>query len=982
MLIEKISQEELEFMECWSNPICLAESLFCNVDNLAEWSSDKLGDIRLYQYPLFSFEPIIDTNIAHLNKKERFQLRKGAGDVFAYGSRRHGKCEKFDSLCLLSSGEYKTYFSLINQKAKVLSLNENTLQIEEAEANFFDNGEKQCYRLSLTSGKYLEITENHPVLTNYGWQKLEDLKKFNNLFIATPRKIDIKKSKLTVEENLAKLLGYLLGDGGCSQGVVSFTNTNEDLIEEFKATVNFFDCELRQKEISYYIRKIKRPYIAKKYIKGVGYTRGIGNLKNNVNSIVKKYKINTLSKNKEIPKEVFRWENKYIAVLLNRLYACDGHISKKLNNIEIVLASKKMIYQISSLLLRFGIRSRIYYKKSKCNDKVFDAWRCVVYSDYNKFLNEIGIKSKDSGYRVRDLEYTTSDVIPKNLILNIYEIRNKDEIKKIRVIGRCLDCDKAISNRAIRCKTCANKGKNNPYYKNGQYKEKALFKYNPTLLKLRKFNKVFENKEIQRYINANIFWDKVKSIEDIGKHRTVMVTMKKNHNYISNDIYSHNTICVEKLDIPISMLHDDNMWCGCSSADQIHLDGVLDDVKDGIDYHPILSSWRVIIRKNPKWKITAKNGWKLDGVNMNVKSAKSPGDSFYGKHFKKLWIEEQSLETEKVYDKRKDALSEFGAVLRFSGMCNFTKHSPSGKIFYDKTYKSKIVNLPQYVNPYFDETEKKERIKEYAGQESINYRVFVEGEVVEDGVSEFDMERVSTCYDEKVEIKRFEIKKTQFKDFSKLIVVERPKNCERLYICGDVGDNTTELIIISEVGSNYNYLYNITLYGLIKDEQEEIINFLINRLDANIVGIDCGDALGRILCDGLEKKYSKDNVVRYAGASKIPVDFERHSDNTVVIESGQPKERMEYMAEWSVNRLKVLLYNNRIFLPLDYKLDKQINSVISTLSGTRRIYACVCESGDHLFDAFKVFAITQWLKKDFNKTVSMKKPWALGVNNV
>jgi len=442
------------------------------------------------------------------------------------------------------------------------------------------------------------------------------------------------------------------------------------------------------------------------------------------------------------------------------------------------------------------------------------------------------------------------------------------------------------------------------------------------------------------------------------------------------------TLCVEKLDIPVSMLHDDNMWCGCASADQIHLDGVLDDVKDGIDYHPILSSWRLIIRKNPKWKITGKNGWKLDGVNMNIKSAKSPGDSFYGKHFKKLWIEESSLETEKVYNKRKDALSEFGAVLRFSGMTDFTKHSPAGKIFYEKENKSKIVNLPQYVNPYFDEKEKQERIREYAGEDAINFRVFVKGEVVEDGVSEFDMERVAQCYKEEKEIKRFEIKKERFKNYKNFIVVERPKNVDRIFICSDVGDNISEIIVLSEVGDKYNYLYNITLYGLIKDEQEEILKYLINTLSANVVGIDCGDALGRILCDSLEKAYSKDNIVRYSGASKIEVDFERDADGKVIIENGKPKHRLEYMSEWSVNRLKTLLYEIRINIPVDYKFDKQINSVISTASGTRRIYACVCESGDHLFDTFKVFAITQWLKKDFNATVPMKKAWGLGVCSV
>ena len=125
------------------------------------------------------------------------------------------------------------------------------------------------------------------------------------------------------------------------------------------------------------------------------------------------------------------------------------------------------------------------------------------------------------------------------------------------------------------------------------------------------------------------------------------------------------------------------------------------------------------------------------------------------------------------------------------------------------------------------------------------------------------------------EIKRFEINKDRFNRFEDIIVVDRPKNAERIFIDADVGDNQTEIVVHSEVADKYNYLYRISLYNLIKDEQFEVMDWLIQKLKANVIGLDCGDALGRILADDFEKKYSKDNVVRYAGASKLPVDFEK-----------------------------------------------------------------------------------------------------------
>ena len=87
------------------------------------------------------------------------------------------------------------------------------------------------------------------------------------------------------------------------------------------------------------------------------------------------------------------------------------------------------------------------------------------------------------------------------------------------------------------------------------------------------------------------------------------------------------------------------------------------------------------------------------------------------------------------------------------------------------------------------------------------------------------------------------------------------------------------------------------------------------------------------------------------------------------------------MSEWSINRLMFILYENRINLPIDYKLDNQINSVVSTTSGTRKTYVCISESGDHLFDSFRVFSITQWLKKDFNDTPKMSQDWGSGASS-
>lgn len=453
----------------------------------------------------------------------------------------------------------------------------------------------------------------------------------------------------------------------------------------------------------------------------------------------------------------------------------------------------------------------------------------------------------------------------------------------------------------------------------------------------------------------------------------------------AGDIYAFGsrkhgkTLCVEKLDIPISMLYDKGFNCCFATADAIHLGNVLDVVIDTVKFHPILKCWMLHFKGSPKYTLTARNNWSLVSVNMKTQSRDS-GSQFYSQHFKKIWIEEASLETDEVYDKRKDAESELGAVRRFSGMTNITKHSPAGKAFFAPENRNKVCNLPQFINPTFDDKEEESRKIEYGGRDTTAFRVFVLGEVIPDGVSEIDMTRIDPYINKKIDLKIFEIKKDSFSYFKNLIVVERPKNIQRLFIAGDVGDGAggSEIVILGEIDNIYKYLYRIALYFLKEDEQFEIIDWLIQKLQANVVAIDGGDALGRGLYHRLAKKYPINNLVLYKGAENIGIDWKRNDKNEIVIEKGIPQMLEERQSEWSVRHLKSLLYEGRILMPQDFKFEKQLNYIISRMVGTQTVYACASPDGDHVWDAFKVFSIAQWLKADFNATPKLSQEWGTG----
>jgi len=419
------------------------------------------------------------------------------------------------------------------------------------------------------------------------------------------------------------------------------------------------------------------------------------------------------------------------------------------------------------------------------------------------------------------------------------------------------------------------------------------------------------------------------------------------------------TLCVEKLDILLNLINPTSgTKLGFSSYDAIHIRGILEDLIQALEHHPFLRLFKAIINRSPNYRIAMK-GVLLEGVNMNI-AGKKPGAQFFQKHFTKLWIEEASFETRQVYAQRRDSVSEDGCIFRISGMTNFTKYSPCGQVFYDITKKTFIVNLPQYVNPKWDKNEDAKAVKDFNGRQSINYRIFIKGEVVEEGVSVFDMERIRKSYNEEKIIKTFEINKKNFNNFQDIIVVERPSNATNVFLFADIGESApSEVGIIFEINKKYRYTYNITIYNLTDKEQFKIFEWLAKQIQANFIALDCTDGTGRAIFRSLEQVFSKDNLVWVHFAEKIPVDFETDDNGNKKFKDGKPIYKEEFVVDWSIKHLKDLFYGERMEMPMDYKFDSQMNSVISMQSGKRVIYECIAQE-NHTFQMFQVFSILHW----------------------
>lgn len=523
------------------------------------------------------------------------------------------------------------------------------------------------------------------------------------------------------------------------------------------------------------------------------------------------------------------------------------------------------------------------------------------------------------------------------------------------------DCYKVIlkSGKEITITT------NHPLFTDNGWKECKDLKVNEQILALDKV-------KVDDIINSDIYWDKIKEIKYAGKLKTVAVSVPGNKNYISNNIISHNTAIFQIVDLLLRIFY--SLFSG---AEEIgfsayvfnRITKVLDKVSMGAKSHPFFKEiFKCSTARSAPYTISSTTtGFKIFGINMNCKG-KTPGDSFYGEHLKVLFIEETSLETEAVYKARQHSVSEEGCIFRQSGMTNFRKTSPIGQIIKKPENRNKILNLPQKVNPTYTEAMDKDFIDEFGGKSAEGYRIFCDGDIIEDRASVFDMEFIrDNLVDEDIPIKHYEIDNDNHPMHVTILnTIKRPNNANRIFIGSDVGRGigSTEIVIFSEINTEtlpvYKYLYNITLSGLFDDElQKDIFKYLMESLNAEMLSIDIGEGSGASIYNTLIKIYPK-NVYGYYGNAKIPTGHKVDENGDTLLEDNEPVPTEEFAAEFSVKRLQQLFYKCRMILPFDPKFDKQFDQVMSLYNANRVVYTCMSKN-DHLFDAFRVFAIAQWI---------------------
>ena len=460
--------------------------------------------------------------------KEMFYefLRTGNKDRAGRIGRQAGKCESKDTHIQLADGSWPTASELFNQfgedgSFKIISTDQRTYKHNITTAVIKDNGYKKLVQIDTTSGFCTKNTSNHPYLI---WKDMSPFPEWIDGSkvepgdrIAVTRSLEIvnvrDKFSSIKDKDSAALLGYLVGDGGTSQHTIKFTSENTELIDKVNEILRTLNTEMVLEKLQY----SKYDYSFKSAIDSP-YKKGNAS-KTWITDFTRKHNLSgKLSKEKEVPIDIFTSSNEIISSFIGAYWDTDGWIcnlkSGKKTQIGVGSSSYKLICGVRTLLLRLGIQSRIKYKPVKYNGSRNPNWQLTItdfrdISRFAKIVPIIHVKKKEALINIIEKNTrSTVDTIPSGVWLYVDNLCSKLKIS----------LSKASPSTRIRKEYSSNRTKFS----------KQISYFNDSFL-----NAISE---------SDIFWDEVKSVTSLPKEQTYAIYVPETNNLITDNFITHNTV--------------------------------------------------------------------------------------------------------------------------------------------------------------------------------------------------------------------------------------------------------------------------------------------------------------------------------------------------------------------------------------------------------------------------------------------------------
>lgn len=310
-------------------------------------------------------------------------------------------------------------------KADVLSYFNNDIDLDHDEhfekAKLINNGKKQVYEMTTQGNRPIKVTHNHPILVRtkvnyntkvntYEWKKVSELQKDDMVYTPNIDQIEGFDFNIGENQNIEWLTGgWMLGDEWTSKTGwgVCFGPT-----ELYSQNIVIPQMNRWQTALPALPGGHNRP------VKTYTQPNGVVNWQCSKKSF-KDMLINTfgfkvaIGPTKNISYKVKQATPIQIANFLSGLFSADGCVvySNKHLSINLTSASKILLHDVQSLLIPFGIKSRVRFGEVKTRPGRFQGIISIHgITNLERYMKSIGFKlcpEKEQKYAEKSAIYNT-----------------------------------------------------------------------------------------------------------------------------------------------------------------------------------------------------------------------------------------------------------------------------------------------------------------------------------------------------------------------------------------------------------------------------------------------------------------------------------------------------------------------------------------------------------------------------------------------
>ena len=397
----------------------------------------------------------------------------------------------------------------------VWSLDDGLRYTKRTMTHAFSTGTAPVFRLTLASGKSVRATENHPFLTYAGWSPLASLRAGDR--VAVPRHTPSPLLLTEWSDERVVLLAHLIGDGSfVAKQPIRYASIDEDnLLAVTKAAMGFGVAAVRDEYAAARCTtlRLRAPF---------PLARG---RRNPIAAWLDELGLfGARSHEKFVPAEVFSLPKEQIALFIRHLWATDGSVTVRKDGrggrVYYASTSRRLVEDVSRLLLRFGIQVRLRVTRKAGYRPGFTIDISGVDSQ-RRFLQEIGVHGARGESAARLLEIvrgitanTNADTVPKQVWEDV-----REEMSAQGMTTREFQAALGMA-----------------------YCGSALYASAPSRARLSRIAEVLGSAELELTATNDVLWDEVVSVNLEGVEEVFDATVLDCHNFIADGIAVHNSI--------------------------------------------------------------------------------------------------------------------------------------------------------------------------------------------------------------------------------------------------------------------------------------------------------------------------------------------------------------------------------------------------------------------------------------------------------